>query len=128
VRLLLDTHILLWAALDSERLSDKARTLLENENNALLFSAVSIWEIAIKHARGSADFVLDPELFRRSLLGNGYQELAITPDHAIATGRLPSIHKDPFDRMLVAQSLAEGINLVTADPILAQYPAPIITV
>jgi PIN domain nuclease of toxin-antitoxin system len=125
MKLLLDTHLLLWAAGQPDRLSRKARTLLENPAHELLFSAASIWEIAIKRGLGRDDFRVDPRLLRRGLLDNGYEELPITSEHALAIGTLPPLHKDPFDRVLIAQSLAEGITLLTVDPVLAQYPAPV---
>jgi PIN domain nuclease of toxin-antitoxin system len=125
VRLLLDTHLLLWAAGRPDRLSDAARVLLDDRDNALLFSAVSLWEVTIKRGLGRDDFAVDPRLLRRGLLDNGYSELAITSDHAIAVDLLPPIHKDPFDRILIAQSMVEGITLLTADPIVARYPGPV---
>jgi len=125
VRLLLDTHILLWAAVEPERLSETARSLLEDNNNELMFSAVSLWEIAIKTSRGREDFRIDAGLLRRNLFENGYAELAMTGIHAAAVANLPLLHKDPFDRMLVAQAISEGVTLVTADPAVAKYPGPI---
>ena len=125
MKLLLDTHLLLWAAGQPERLSPFARTLLDNPDNMLLFSAASLWEIAIKRGLGRDDFRADPRLLRRGLLDNGYDELPVTGEHAIAVDGLPTIHKDPFDRILIAQSLVEGITLLTADPLVARYPAPI---
>ena len=125
MKLLLDTHLLLWAAGQPERLSPFARTLLDNPDNMLLFSAASLWEIAIKRSLGRDDFRADPRLLRRGLLDNGYDELPVTGEHAIAVDGLPTIHKDPFDRILIAQSLVEGITLLTADPLVARYPAPI---
>jgi len=125
VRLLLDTHILLWAAAEPERLSRAAQSLLENVNNELIFSAVSLWEIAIKTARGREDFRVDAGLLRRDLFDNGYAELAMTGAHAAALTGLPPFHKDPFDRMLIAQAMIEGLTLVTSDPAVAKYPGPI---
>jgi PIN domain nuclease of toxin-antitoxin system len=125
VRLLLDTHILLWAAAEPERLSGAAQSVLENANNELIFSAVSLWEIAIKTARGREDFRVDAGLLRRDLFDNGYAELAMTGAHAAALTSLPPFHKDPFDRMLVAQAMIEGMTLVTSDPAVAKYPGPI---
>jgi PIN domain nuclease of toxin-antitoxin system len=125
VRLLLDTHILLWAAVEPERLSGAAQSVLENANNELIFSAVSLWEIAIKTARGREDFRVDAGLLRRDLFDNGYAELAMTGAHAAALTSLPPFHKDPFDRMLVAQAMIEGMTLVTSDPAVAKYPGPI---
>ena len=125
MRLLLDTHILLWAAAEPERLSRAAQSLLENVNNELIFSAVSLWEIAVKTARGREDFRVDAGLLRRDLFDNGYAELAMTGAHAAALTGLPPFHKDPFDRMLVAQAMIEGMTLVTSDPAVAKYPGPI---
>jgi PIN domain nuclease of toxin-antitoxin system len=125
VKFLLDTHVLLWAAGTPERLPAKLRRLLGDPLNELVFSAASLWEIAIKKGLGRDDFQVDPRLLRRGLLDNGYSELAITSAHAVAIDGLPPIHKDPFDRLLVAQSMVEGIALLTTDPIVAKYPAPV---
>jgi PIN domain nuclease of toxin-antitoxin system len=102
-----------------------ARRAIDDARNQLMVSAASLWEIAIKSGLGRADFRADPRLLRRGLLDNGYDELAITSEHAVAIANLPPIHKDPFDRLLVAQSAVEGILLLTADPIVAQYPGPV---
>ncbi|HEY1899911.1 MAG TPA: type II toxin-antitoxin system VapC family toxin [Steroidobacteraceae bacterium] len=128
MKLLLDTHLLLWAAAQPEQLSPAARMLLDDAQNELLFSAASLWEVAIKRGLARTDFRLDPRLLRRGLLDNGYDELAISGEHAVAVDGLPPIHKDPFDRLLVAQSMVEGIVLLTTDPLVAQYPGPIRTV
>jgi PIN domain nuclease of toxin-antitoxin system len=88
-------------------------------------SSVSLWEVAIKAGRGRADLRIDVSLLRRSLFDNGYAEVAVTGAHAAALAGLPPIHKDPFDRMLVAQAIVEGLTLVTSDPTVAKYPAPI---
>ncbi len=125
MKLLLDTHLLLWAAGEPERLSPATRKLLNNPENELLFSAASLWEIAIKRSLGRDDFQVDGRLLRRGLLDNGYLELPITSEHAVAVDSLPSIHKDPFDRILVAQAISEGVSLLTVDPIVAKYPGPI---
>jgi PIN domain nuclease of toxin-antitoxin system len=125
VRLLLDTHLLLWAAGRPDLLSDAARVLLDDPNNELTFSAASLWEVTIKRRLGRDDFTVDPRLLRRGLLDNGYNELAITSDHAIAVDLLPPIHEDPFDRILIAQSMVEAITLLTADPVVARYPGPV---
>jgi len=121
VKLLLDTHLLLWAAGQPDQLSAAARSYLDDPLNELFFSAASLWEIAIKRGLGRADFQVDARLLRRGLLDNGYSELPVTSEHAVAIDVLPSIHKDPFDRILVAQSMVEGIVLLTADPLVAQY-------
>ncbi len=125
MKLLLDTHLLLWAAGAPERLPSDAVALIDNQDNHLIYSAVSLWEIAIKNSLGRADFQVDSRLLRRGLLDNGYDELPMTGDHAAAIGNLPSLHADPFDRMLVAQSMVEGILLLTSDSIVARYPGPI---
>jgi PIN domain nuclease of toxin-antitoxin system len=125
VNLLLDTHLLIWGSRGAERLPRVAADLILDEANSLYFSAASLWEVAIKFARGKPDFVIDPDVLRRALTDNGYAELPITSRHAAATARLPPIHRDPFDRMLVVQAAAEGITLLTVDETLARYPGPI---
>ena len=125
MKLLLDTQVLLLAAGAPEQLSEAARALLEDSNNELIFSSASLWEIEIKRGLGRVDFKADPRLLRRGLLDNGYSELPITSEHAAAIDTLPAIHRDPFDCILVAQSLVEGIALVTTDPVVAQYPCPV---
>jgi PIN domain nuclease of toxin-antitoxin system len=125
VKLLLDTQILLWAAGQPKRLSAAARKLLSDPRNELLFSAASLWEIAIKNTLGREDFRVEPRLLRRGLLDNGYIELPVTSQHAVNIDGLPPLHKDPFDRLLLAQALSEGIPLLTGDAQLARYPGPV---
>ena len=125
MNLLLDTHLLLWAAGQPDRLSAQALELLENPDNRLIFSPASLWEIAIKRGLGRPDFRADPRLLKRGLIENGYTELAITGDHALQVDSLPLLHKDPFDRILVAQALVEGVTLVTSDEAVARYDGPI---
>jgi PIN domain nuclease of toxin-antitoxin system len=125
VKLLLDTQLVLWAAGQPEKLSAEARSLLEAADNELLFSAASIWEITIKRALGRDDFRVEPRVLRRGLLDNGYLELPITSQHAVSVDGLPALHRDPFDRLLVAQAQSEGIMLITADSQVAQYPGPV---
>jgi len=129
MKLLLDTHILLWAAGQPSRLSAAAWKLIDAPANVLLFSAASIWEVAIKRgldrSNFRSDFQADPRLLRRGLLDNGYVELPILSDHVVALDSLPPIHKDPFDRLLVAQATVEGITLLTADSVVAKYPGPV---
>lgn len=125
MHLLLDTHVLLWAAGTPDKLSSQAINLLQDPENHLLFSAASIWEITIKRGLGRNDFRVEPEVLRRALVENGYSELAITSTHVMAVGHLPGIHKDPFDRVLVAQAMTEGVLLLTADDMVAKYPGPI---
>jgi PIN domain nuclease of toxin-antitoxin system len=125
MRLLLDTHILLWTIAESRRLSPAAHALIGKPDNALTFSSVSLWEIAIKAERGRDDFSIDVSSLRRSLFENGYAELAVTGAHAAGLAGLPPIHRDPFDRMLVAQAAVEGLTLLTSDRTVAKYPGPI---
>lgn len=125
MKLLLDTHLLLWAAGAPQRLSDEARILLEAPANELFFSAASLWEVAIKRSLGREDFQVDARLLRRGLLDNGYSELVIGSEHVVAIDTLPPLHKDPFDRLLIVQAMVEGITLLTADAIVAQYPGPV---
>lgn len=123
--LLLDTHLLLWAAAGDPRLPGQVVRRLDDENIQPLFSAASIWEVVIKSGLGRDDFHVDPALLRRGLLDNGYQELPITSAHALTVSQLPDHHRDPFDRILVAQAIEEGIELLTSDKKLAAYPGPI---
>jgi PIN domain nuclease of toxin-antitoxin system len=125
MKLLLDTHLLLWAAGDPTRLSPAARALMEDPDNELLFSAASLWEVAIKRMLDRQDFRADARLLRRGLLDNGYVELPIMSEHAVAIDGLAPIHADPFDRILIAQATVEGITLVTTDQIVARYPGPV---
>lgn len=125
MKLLLDTHLLIWTAGNARKLSKTARELIEDRDNDIAFSAVSIWEIAIKYALEKPDFEVDPHLVRRGCLDNGLTELAMTSEHAIIVASLPRIHNDPFDRLLVAQAMSEGITLLTADETIAQYRGPV---
>jgi len=125
MRCLLDTHILLWAVSAPDRIAVDSLAMLRDPATSLVFSAASIWEVAIKNALDRADFRVDPRKLRDGLLRNGYTELAIRSEHAIAAGALPAIHNDPFDRMLVAQAQMEGITLLTNDNQVANYPGPI---
>ena len=125
MKLLLDTHLLLWAAGMFDGLSAEAAGLIDDPANDLVFSAASLWEVTIKAGLGREDFKVDPSLLRRGLIDNGYVELPIRGEHAVAAGGLPPHHKDPFDRMLVAQAIVEGLTLLTADPLVAAYCGPI---
>ncbi|MGA3226666.1 MAG: type II toxin-antitoxin system VapC family toxin [Acidobacteriaceae bacterium] len=125
MKLLLDTHLLLWAAGQPGRLSRAAQRLMNDHRNELIFSAANLWEIAIKRGLGRNDFQVEPRLLRRGLLDNGYTELPVAGDHTIALDGLPPLHKDPFDRILIAQAMVEGITLLTVDPLIAQYPGPV---
>lgn len=125
MKLLFDTHLLLWTVGNSPRLPKAAIKLIDDIENELFFSAMSLWEFAIKCQLNRDDLGVNPRLLRRSLLDNGYTELPVTSEHAIAIDALPPIHKDPFDRLLVAQATVEGITLLTADKVLSRYPGPI---
>lgn len=125
MKYLLDTQLLLWAAGQPRKLSRAARKLLNDADNELLFSAASIWEVAIKSALGRDDCRVEPRLLRRGLLDNGYIELPITSQHAVGIDTLPPLHRDPFDRLLISQALTEGITLLTGDEQVATYPGPI---
>ena len=125
MKLLLDTQVLLWAAGQPKRLPAAARRLLTDVRHELWFSAASLWEVTIKAQLGREDFVVEPRVLRRGLLENGYRELAVTSEHAVQVEGLPDLHRDPFDRLLVAQAQCEGITLITGDAIVARYPGPI---
>jgi PIN domain nuclease of toxin-antitoxin system len=125
MRLLLDTHFLLWAAGLQGRIPAAGREMMADPGNKLVFSVASLWEISIKHALGRAGFRADPTRLRRGLRNGGYEELTITGEHALAAGGLPPIHRDPFDRMLVAQATVEGLVLLTVDATIATYPGPV---
>jgi len=125
VKLLLDTQLLLWTAGQPERLSREARALIERPENELCFSAASIWEVVIRQGLGREDLRVNARLLRRGLLDNGFSELPVGSEHAVALDGLPPIHKDPFDRILIAQALVEGITLLTSDSVVARYPGPI---
>ena len=121
MRFLFDTHILLWGAIEPEKLSEAALAIFEEEENELVFSAVSIWEIAIKAGRRRRDFEVEAAAFRHALIDNGYIELPMTGFHAMAVTGLPPIHRDPFDRMIIAQALLDDLTLVSADRTFRSY-------
>lgn len=125
MRLLLDTHILLWAAGEPERLPAGVLGRLDDPATELFYSAASLWEVSIKSALGREDFSVDARVLRRGLMEHGYRELAVTGAHAVAVDLLPAVHKDPFDRMLVTQAQVEGMILLTSDALVARYPGPI---
>lgn len=122
MRMLVDTQILIWAAFAPSRLSKKARRILQDEDNEILFSPASLWEIALKSGLNRPDFQVDAQLLLRGLLDNGYEELAVASVHALEIANLPPLHKDPFDRILLAQAKYEGIGFLTADRMLIKYP------
>ncbi|MCB1089018.1 MAG: type II toxin-antitoxin system VapC family toxin, partial [Verrucomicrobiae bacterium] len=121
MKCLLDTHLLLWAASEPSRLSDKAKAIMGDRQNDLYFSPASLWEITIKLGLGRPDFSVNPRLLKRGLLENDYRELPIISEHCLAVGYLAPLHKDPFDRLLIAQASHEGIHFLTADHELAAY-------
>ena len=125
MKVLLDTHVLLWAAGMPSRLPAGVRSLVDDPETEVVFSTASLWEVAVKNALGREDFKVDPRLLRRGLLEHGHTELPVTGAHAVAVDLLPPIHRDPFDRILVAQAQVEGITLLTADDVVARYPGPI---
>ena len=112
----------------AEQLSNQAKALIEDPQNQLYFSAASLWEIAIKNKLGRADFKVDLPVLRRNLLDNGFQEIAINGAHTLALDTLPPIHKDPFDRILIAQANVEGITLMTADSAVVEYQVAVVRV
>jgi PIN domain nuclease of toxin-antitoxin system len=121
MRLLLDTHLLLWAAASSARVPREARALLEDDANDAYYSAASIWEIAIKSSLRREDFHIDLNALLSALPAMELVELPVTAAHAAGVARLPSVHRDPFDRLLIAQSIAESLTLLTNDAALERY-------
>ena len=125
MKYLVDTNLLLMAAFEPARLSLRALQILESGDSIRCFSAASIWEVAIKRALGRMDFVVDPRVLRRGLLENGYSEIGVNGYHACQVDTLPPVHKDPFDRLLIAQAQVEGLTLLTSDRRLSEYPGAI---
>jgi len=125
MRLMPDTHLLLWATGRSGQLSVAARQLIGDPENQVFFSAASIWEVAIKFGLGRPDFRIHPRMLRDDLLSHHYSELRVTGEHVVVVPNLPPVHRDPFDRLLIAQCTVEGITLLTSDTTIARYPGPI---
>ncbi|MBP9726255.1 MAG: type II toxin-antitoxin system VapC family toxin [Gammaproteobacteria bacterium] len=121
MRFLLDTHVLLWVANSPERLSRAVCDLLQESDNEIYFSIVSLWEIAIKKSLAREDFQVDARILHRALCDEGYKELGITSEHVVSIDSLPLLHKDPFDRLLISQATVEGITLLTKDELIAAY-------
>jgi PIN domain nuclease of toxin-antitoxin system len=121
MRVLLDTHVLLWALAEPRRLDGKTRATIEDDGNEVLFSAASIWEIAIKAGLGRSDFAFDPAEIARAALDTGFTALAVRLNAAALVSRLPLLHRDPFDRVLVAQAIVEPATLYTTDQQLVPY-------
>ncbi|QYF85714.1 type II toxin-antitoxin system VapC family toxin [Brevundimonas sp. PAMC22021] len=128
MKLLIDTHLLLWAAGEPARVPSRAQDLINDPRNTPMFSVVSLMEVSIKAARSRPDFQVDARRLRSMLLAAGYEEVPVLGDHAVAVGPLEPIHKDPFDRLLLAQAIAERATLLTSDAILARYEGPILKV
>lgn len=128
MRLLLDTHIALWALTDDRRLRANARALIADRDNAAFVSTASLWEIAIKHALGRSGLPFDAAAALSFFAQAGYLMLEVKPEHAVAVGALPLLHHDPFDRMLVAQALTEPMRLITHDATVASYSTAIMHV
>jgi PIN domain nuclease of toxin-antitoxin system len=126
MKYLLDTQIIIWNA--NDKMSPSLEPYIYNTDNILFFSAASIWEITIKNSRNRSDFYVDPHILLDGLLENGYRQIPVDSRHASYVGSLPMLHKDPFDRILISQSIIEGIPLITADELLTQYPALVILV
>jgi len=124
MNLLLDTHALLWWLDANPTLSEKATSMIADGNNLVFVSAAVIWEIRIKQALGKLEI---PSNFRRVLARQPFEMLAISVDHAHAVGDLPTHHRDPFDRMLIAQATVEHLTMVTRDAIIKEYKIPVIS-
>ncbi len=123
MNLLLDTHILIWAFSNNSRLTGKARDALVDGHNQVFVSAVTAWEITIKKALGKLKV---PDSYEDELTAHRFTALDVTTAHALAVGRLPPHHADPFDRLLIAQTRVENLKLITADPMIQRYDIPII--
>jgi PIN domain nuclease of toxin-antitoxin system len=128
LRFLLDTHLIVWMSGPADRLPRGARNVIEDKANLLVFSALSILEVTIKAGLARPDFRVDPTAFRNNLVANDLEELSFTSDHPLAVQRLPPLHRDPFDRALVAQAICENLTLMTADKRVAAYPGRIMLV
>ena len=125
MRLLLDTHLLIWSMSHLKSISPKTRKLLEDRKNDLYFSVVSLWEIGVKRALNRPDFDFDPHLLRGVLLAKGFEELSVSAEHVLAVDQLPLLHRDPFDRLLLCQTLVEGLTLLTTDERILKYPVSV---
>ncbi|MBW6423354.1 type II toxin-antitoxin system VapC family toxin [Rhizobium sp. XQZ8] len=125
MRILLDSHLLIWLVGASDRLPSEARTMIENPENVVFFSSASIWELSIKHSTGRARLALHPQVLYEQLVKHEFNEIQVTAAHGLLVASLEAIHKDPFDRILIAQSIAEGMLLLTSDETIGQYNGPI---
>lgn len=125
MRVLLDTHILIWALVAPDRLDRAARATLEDADKRVFFSAVNIWEIAIKRALDRPDFTVEPDQIRSTALDIGFEELPVSGIHGVRVRHLPPLHRDPFDRMLISQAQTEPMLLMSDDPLIARYDLPL---
>ncbi len=125
MKLLLDTHVLLWVLGAPRRLPKAVRDDLADPDNDVFFSAINIWEIAIKSGQGRARFANDAALIAQEARDAGFVELPVSARHAVAVQDMPALHGDPFDRLLIAQALCEPAFLVTADVQIARYAVPL---
>jgi PIN domain nuclease of toxin-antitoxin system len=125
LKFLLDTHLLIWLAFDDPKLPKDVADLHRHPESSLHFSVISIWETAIKQSLGRSDFQADAGLLRTSLLDSGYSEVPIESRHAMEVRNLPTLHRDPFDRMLIAQARVEGLVLLSSDAEICRYDGPI---
>ena len=127
MKYLLDTHAFLWFVSEDNKLSSKARSIIKNSNNEVYFSAVSAWEMSIKIRLGRLTIEEDLEPFMiKQLAENNFSTLSITIFHSIHTSKLPDIHKDPFDRMIVAQAQVEDLSIISKDKNIKKYKAPVV--
>ena len=127
MKVLLDTCTFLWLAGGGRELPQRAAALFQSQDNEVFLSAVSAWEIAIKHAAGKLPLPVAPQTLlveERERLG--VESLAIDEESALHVARLPSLHRDPFDRLLIAQALVHGLTILTPDPLISQYPARVV--
>ncbi|CDZ65444.1 Pilus retraction motor protein [Neorhizobium galegae bv. orientalis] len=125
MKILLDSHLLVWLVGASHRLPLIAREIIENPDHEIFFSSASIWELSIKCSSGKIGLELPPRMLYRVLIESGFGELAVTASHALKVDSLQQIHRDPFDRILIAQSMCEGMLLLTSDETIAKYSGPI---
>ena len=121
MKFLLDTHILIWAAIAPHKISSELTSLLSDPSNHLYFSSASIWEISIKESMGKKDFKVSTKKLHEGLVENGYKEIKVSALHAMEVIKLPFIHRDPFDRILVATAIWENMPLLTNDSTLSPY-------
>lgn len=125
---LVDTHVLIWLAVESPRLDQPTREILADPENHIFFSAISIFEIAVKETLSKRGFDVEASAIRRMMIENDFVELPVNGLHAAHVATLPMIHRDPFDRLLVSQAIIEGMILITADQHIARYPGPILRI